>query len=270
MRDEHARAGYLSRMPTSEPSADESSANESGAGESSARESSTSEPRPGVLFDIDGTLVDTNYFHAVAWQRAFRQEGVQVTMTEVHHHIGQGASSLMDAVAPDRDKGRDDVVEAAHSEHYASFFGVLQTFPKVRDLLRTLADRGAEVVLATSASERELQALRDALDIEDALATVTSSADAEQAKPAPDIIEVALDRAGLSADRSIMVGDTIWDVASASAAGLPCIGVLTGGISRGELLAAGAVAVYDDVAQLLEQLDESPIGALLRGERAAA
>lgn len=223
--------------------------------------------RPGVLFDIDGTLVDTNYFHAVAWQRAFRQEGRQVPMTDVHHHIGQGGDRLIEAVAPDRDPSRDETVKAAHKEHYASFFGVLETFRGVRELLRTLAERGAEVVLATSASERELQALRTALDVEDALATVTSSADAEATKPAPDILQVALDRAGLSPERSIMVGDTVWDVESATKAGMPCVCVLTGGISRGELLDAGAVAVYVDVAELLDQLDASPVGALLRGER---
>jgi len=235
-----------------------------------AATTSQEQERPGVLFDIDGTLVDTNYFHAVAWQRAFRQEGIQVAMTDVHHHTGQGSDRLVESVAPDRDPKRDDIISAAHAEHYASFFGVLETFPGVRDLLRRLADLGAQVVLATSASERELQALRDALDIEDALATVTSSADAEQSKPAPDILEVALERAGLAAERSIMVGDTVWDVEAALKAGMPCIGVLTGGISRGELLDAGAVAVYASVAELLDKLDESPIGALLRGEQPAS
>ncbi|MSX08982.1 MAG: HAD-IA family hydrolase, partial [Actinobacteria bacterium] len=114
-------------------------------------------------------------------------------------------------------------------------------------------------VLATSAPESELSTLRDLLEVEDSVAVVTSGEDAEVAKPEPDIIGVALERAGVDAEHAIMVGDSVWDIESAGRAGVRAIGVLSGGISRAELLDAGAVAVFDDPADLLEHLAESPI-----------
>jgi HAD superfamily hydrolase (TIGR01509 family) len=221
--------------------------------------------RPVVLFDVDGTLVDTNYFQAVAWFRAFSQSGYQVAMVDVQRHIGLGSGELIDELVPERDKSRDDVLEAAHAEYYAGFYGIMKPFTCAQDLLRTIRDRGAEVVLATSASPNELQALRNALDVEDALATVTSAKDVENAKPEPDILAAALQQTGHDPEHAIMVGDTVWDIRAASKAGVPCIGVLTGGISRQALEEAGAVAVYDDVQDLLKNLDDSPIGALLKG-----
>jgi HAD superfamily hydrolase (TIGR01509 family) len=225
---------------------------------------------PAVLFDVDGTLVDTNYFHAVAWFRAFRQVGAQVAMADVHRHIGMGGERLVNALMPERDAAVDHALHSGHAEHYASYFGIMQPFPQARELLRELAGRGAKVVLATSANPRELAALRAALDVEDALATVTSSADAASSKPDPDILQAALQQSGVDASRSIMVGDTVWDVEAAARAGLPCIGVLTGGICGSELTAAGAVAIYDDVAALLAGLAASPIGALLAAAGLAA
>ncbi|ONH28735.1 HAD family hydrolase [Pseudofrankia asymbiotica] len=217
-----------------------------------------------VLLDIDGTLVDTNYFHALAWYRAFRQEGHPVTVTDLHRRIGMGSDQMLDAVLPDRDRGRDDVLQAAHTEHYAAFFGLIRPLPGARDLLRHLRRSGAQVVLATSAPPEELRVLRRSLAAEDALTAVTSSADAENAKPEPDILAAALDAAGVGAEEAVMVGDSRWDVLAASKAGLACVGVLTGGISRAELDDAGAVAVYRDPADLLDHLDDSPVGRLLR------
>jgi HAD superfamily hydrolase (TIGR01509 family) len=219
--------------------------------------------RPTVLFDIDGTLVDTNYFQAVAWFRAFSQSGYQVAMVDVQRHIGQGSSQLIDELVPDRDKSRDDVLEAAHAEYYAGFYGIMKPFTCAPDLLRTLNDRGANVVLATSASPNELKALRNALDVEDAVATVTSAKDVSSPKPDPDILEAALQQTDTDSDQAIMVGDTVWDVEAAKKAGVPFIGVLTGGISRQALEEAGAIAIYDDAQHLLKELDESPIGKLL-------
>jgi HAD superfamily hydrolase (TIGR01509 family) len=219
--------------------------------------------RPTVLFDIDGTLVDTNYFQAVAWFRAFSQSGYQVAMVDVQRHIGQGSDQLIDELVPQRDKSRDDVLEAAHAEYYAGFYGIMKPFTCAQDLLRTVRDRGAEVVLATSASPSELQALRNALDVEDALATVTSAKDVENAKPEPDILDAALQLTDTDPQHAVMVGDTVWDVEAAKKAGVEFIAVLTGGISRQALEEAGAVAVYDDVQDLLKNLDDSPIGKLL-------
>jgi HAD superfamily hydrolase (TIGR01509 family) len=220
-------------------------------------------PPPTVLFDIDGTLVDTNYFQAVAWFRAFSQAGFQVAMVDVHRHIGLGSDELIDTLVPERDKDRDDVLHAAHAEYYAGFYGIMKPFTCAPDLLRTLHERGATVVLATSASPTELQALRQALDVEDAVATVTSANDVESAKPHPDILEAAMQQTGADAEHAIMIGDTVWDARAASNAGVQFVGVLTGGISRQALEEAGAVAVYDDAQALLKELDDSPLGKLL-------
>src|ERR1700712_693074 len=220
--------------------------------------------RPTVLFDIDGTLVDTNYFQAVAWFRAFKQNGHRVAMVDVHRRIGLGSSQLIDELAPDRDPARDDVLQAAHAEYYSGFYGLMTATAGAQDLLRAIRDRGAEGVLATSASPDERAALRNALDIEDALATVTSAADVENAKPEPDILEAALQQTATDPQHAIMVGDTVWDVKAADKAGLSCIALLTGGISRQALEEAGAVAVYEDARELLDALDDSPIGPLVR------
>lgn len=226
-------------------------------------DSESSGTRPTVLFDIDGTLVDTNYFQAVAWFRAFSQSGYQVAMVDVQKHIGQGSHQLIDELVPQRDKSRDDVLEAAHSEYYAEFYGIMKPFTGAQDLLRTIRDRGAEVVLATSASPNELQALRNALDVEDALATVTSAKDVDNPKPEPDVLEAALQQTGTDPQHAVMVGDTVWDVEAAKKAGVEFIAVLTGGISRQALEDAGAVAIYEDAQDLLKNLDDSPIGKLL-------
>src|ERR1700709_2171425 len=108
------------------------------------------EVRPTVLFDIDGTLVDTNYFQAVAWFRAFSQSGYQVAMVDVQRHIGLGSGELIDEPVPQRDKARDDVLEAAHAEYYAGFYGIMKPFTCAQDLLRKLKELGVTVVLATS------------------------------------------------------------------------------------------------------------------------
>jgi HAD superfamily hydrolase (TIGR01509 family) len=213
-----------------------------------------------VIFDVDGTLVDTNYLHVVTWWEAFRQHGHDVPMARVHRAIGMGSDQLLDHVLPeDRDEAGDDDIRAAHRHLYGQFQTRFRAFEGAADLLRACAKRGLTVVLASSAAESEMKALRAALDAEDAIAAATSSDDAEQSKPAPDIVQVALARAGARPERAVFVGDTVWDVEACRRAGLPCVAVLTGGISRRELIDAGAVAVYDDVADLLQQLDDSVI-----------
>jgi HAD superfamily hydrolase (TIGR01509 family) len=191
--------------------------------------------------------------------------GYQVAMVDVQRHIGQGSGRLIDELVPQRDKSYDDILKAAHAEYYAEFYGLMKPFTCAPNLLRELDSRGMNVVLATSASPNELQALRNALAVEDAVATVTSAEDVSSAKPDPDMLEAALDRTGTDRSRAIMVGDTVWDIEAANNAGVPCIAVLTGGISRQALEEAGAVAVYDDAQQLLKELDDSPIGKLLAG-----
>jgi HAD superfamily hydrolase (TIGR01549 family) len=213
-----------------------------------------------VLFDVDGTLVDTNYLHAETWWEAFRQHGHAVDMAAVHRAIGMGSDKLLDHLLPeDRDRDADDDIRAAHKTLYRVFWTRLRAFDGAADLLRACAGRGLKVVLASSADGDEMQALLAALDADDVITAVTSSADAEQSKPAPDIVEVALERGGVRADQAIFVGDTVWDVQACRHAGLPCVAVLSGGIGADELRDAGAVAVYDGTAHLLAEFDRSPL-----------
>ncbi len=152
--------------------------------------------------------------------------------------------------------------EQRHSEHYQRDAQLLRAFEGARELVAAVAQRGVRVVLATSAAPQELEILRSVLDIDDAIAEITGAGDVEAAKPAPDLVGVALQRAGVTADQAIFVGDTVWDVQACSKAGVPCVCVLSGGISAGELTDAGAVAVYEDCQTLLRDLDVSPLATL--------
>lgn len=215
---------------------------------------------PGVLFDIDGTLVDSNYLHALAWFRAFDAIGRFVPMATIHHHVGMGSDKLMPKLIGEA----SDEADERHGAYYEECHGLLRAFPRVPDLLRAVKARGPKVVLATSAKQRDLEALAAAIDAGDAVDHVTSSADVDRSKPDPDIFGTAIEVAGLDRSRTIVVGDTVWDVHAAAALGLDCVCVLTGGIARETLEAAGAVAVYEDAAALLAGLDDSPLARLWR------
>ncbi|GGF40295.1 HAD family hydrolase [Subtercola lobariae] len=215
-----------------------------------------------MLFDIDGTLVDSNYLHVHAWSLALADLSHPVDDWRIHAGIGLDSAKLLDALLGDEVDRLGDKASDGHSERYASLATELRPFAHARELLFAVADRGVRVVLATSAPEDELKKLRAALDSEDALHAVTSADDVETAKPEPDVITVALEKAGVAADRALMVGDTVWDVAASALAGVRCIGVKSGGIGADELRDAGAIAVYDDVAALLDALDSSPIADL--------
>jgi HAD superfamily hydrolase (TIGR01509 family) len=205
-----------------------------------------------ALFDVDGTLVDTNYLHAVTWWEAFGQAGYQLPMVDIHRAIGMGSGRMLDKLLPaDRDTDADADIRAAHSTLYATYWSRLRPLPGAADLLRTCRRQGLAVVLASSADEAEFNALRAALDAEDAIDAVTFAGDVESSKPAPDLVETALDRVGVSAQEAVFTGDTVWDVQACRKAGVPCIGLLSGGIGRDELTAAGAVEVYPSPADLL-------------------
>ncbi|WP_032404569.1 HAD family hydrolase [Rhodococcoides fascians] len=212
-----------------------------------------------VLFDIDGTLVDSNYVHVDAWSRAFREAGHEVPSWRIHRSIGMDGSKLLEALVGSSDSAVAQEAKKLHGEYYADASSDLEVLADARELLADLDTRGLTVVLATSAPESELSTLRDLLDVEDSVAVVTSGEDAEVAKPEPDIVAVALERAGVQAERAVMVGDSVWDIEAAGRAGVRAIGVLSGGISRSELLDAGAVAVFDDPADLLANIETSPI-----------
>ena len=212
----------------------------------------------GVLFDVDGTLVDSNYLHVVAWSRALRANGHEVPMSTLHRTVGQGADRLVESVI-----GRaDDDVSDAHSDFYGPHLHELVAFPCAADLLRTVKKSGSRVVLVTSASAEEVEHLRKAITADDAIDEVTCNEDVDASKPDPDLVQSALDKAGLTAAHAVFVGDTVWDVEAARRAGVPCVCVLTGGISAAELREAGAVAIYDDVAELLKKYDDSPLAGL--------
>jgi HAD superfamily hydrolase (TIGR01509 family) len=219
--------------------------------------------QPAVVFDIDGTLVDTNYLHAIAWRRAFLECGHDVPAAWVHHRIGMGSGQLLRELIGDD----DDAVKDAWRRHFDELKPEVRALPGAAALLRAVAAAGARVLLGSSTEAQDLDVLLDAVDAVDVIEVVTSSGDVDEAKPAPDVFTTTLEEAGVSADRAIVVGDTIWDVKAATAAGLDTVGVLTGGIDRRALEAEGAVAVYRDAEELTAQLQESPIGRLIRRSR---
>ena len=211
-----------------------------------------------ALFDVDGTLVDSNYLHAVTWWEAFEQAGYQVPMADIHRAIGMGSGQLLDELLPaDRERDADADVRAAHSTLYATYRTRLRPLPGAADLLRACKRRGLTVVLASSADEAEFRALRAALDAEDAIDEATFAGDVETSKPAPDLVQAALARAGVPAEQAVFTGDTVWDVQACQKAAVRCIGLLSGGISRDELTAAGAAEVYAGPGDLLAALDRS-------------
>jgi len=220
-------------------------------------------PVTGVLFDVDGTLVDTVYLHAVAWWQAFRQYGHDVPMARIHHAIGMGSDKILNhLLGEDHDSSADDALTDAHAALHAVHWPSLRTLPGARNLLQECANRGLRVVLATSASRPELDALLRCLDADSAITAVTSADDAEESKPAPDIVAVALERSGLTADEVVFVGDSVWDIHAAAHLSIPCISLTSGGLCAAELLDHGAVAVYEDPQDLLDHLDEALSTAL--------
>jgi len=214
-----------------------------------------------VLFDVDGTLVDTTYLHAVSWWEAFAQAGHEVPMARIHRAIGMGSDQLLDALLPaDRDTGADDGIIAAHSALYSVYWSRLRPLPGAAALLRACHQQGLRVVLASSAGPGELDKLRAVLDADEAVDEATSAGDVDKSKPAPDLVEVALEKAGLAPPEAMFVGDAVWDVEACQRAGVACVGVLSGGVSEAELLAAGAVQVYRDPADILNSFPASILG----------
>jgi len=215
-----------------------------------------------VLFDVDGTLVDSNYLHVHAWQQAFADEGVRVETWRIHRSIGMDGAMLVATLAEHADEDTRTRLKDLHSRYYKETTSLLRRLPGARELLERVEALGLQIVLATSAPDDELSILRDVLASDDLLSAVTSSADVDTAKPRPDIIQVALDRAGVDASQAVFVGDAVWDVEACERAGVPSIGLLSGGISRGELENAGAKAVYENALDLCQHLADTPIAAL--------
>jgi HAD superfamily hydrolase (TIGR01549 family) len=213
-----------------------------------------------ALLDLDGTLVDTTYQHALAWFRAFREHDIVLPVWRLHRHVGMGGDQFVAAVAGDRvERDHGDDLRAAHGRHFRRFRDEAQLMPDARRLVQVLHDRGAAVVLASSSNEEDLEHFRSMLDVDDLLAGATSSADVENSKPEPDLIHAALAKVP-GAGRSVMIGDSTWDCEAARRAGVASVALLTGGFSEQELREAGAAAVFESIGELLDQIDRTPLG----------
>jgi HAD superfamily hydrolase (TIGR01509 family) len=220
-------------------------------------------PRRGVLFDVDGTLVDSSYLHTLAWWQAFRQQGYDVPMVAIHRCVGMGGDRLVDALLPaTRDKDGDAEVMASHAALFAVNWPALRPFDGARDLLAQCHAGGLAVALASSARQQDLDALRTALGADAYIHHATSANDAKESKPAPDILVAALEAIGVQAANALYVGDAIWDLQAAAALGIPVVAVTCGGTSAAELWDAGALEVYKGPRDLLENLQASAIGRL--------
>jgi HAD superfamily hydrolase (TIGR01509 family) len=214
----------------------------------------------GVLFDVDGTLVDTNFIHAVCWWEAFRQHEHVVPMANLHRAIGMGSDKLIGHVlGAEHDPDEDAALSDAHATLYRPYWERLVPLPGAADLLRACAKQRLRVTLASSAKEPELAALRRALDADDVIHSATSSSDAESSKPDPDIVAVALEKAELAAADVVFVGDSVWDVQAAGRLDIPCVGLTCGGTSAAELTEAGAVEVHESPEALLRALATSTV-----------
>jgi len=222
---------------------------------------------PAILFDVDGTLVDSNYLHVHAWQRAFAEVGIDAETWRIHRSIGMDGSTLVRSLSGDAPDDAQKRLKDLHSQYYREAAPLLRVLPGARELLQRVADLGLQVVLATSAPDDELALLRKVLDCDEVVAEITSAADVDTAKPKPDIIHVALDRAGVSADQAVFVGDAVWDAEACARANVVSIGLLSGGVSRAELETAGVVAVFENPGELLAHLAETPIARLVPNVR---
>lgn len=215
---------------------------------------------PTAILDLDGTLVDTNYHHALAWYRALRQHGHVVPIWKIHRHIGMGGDQIVRALLSDAvEEAEGEAIRAAEGALYLSMIEEVEPLRGARALLEDLKDRGHTIVLASSAKAAEVEHYLDLLDARALADGWTTSADVEQTKPAPDLILAALAKAG--GGPAIMVGDSTWDCEAAKRAKLKTIAVLTGGFSEQELEQAGAAAIYDSIDALRTGLD----GSLLAG-----
>ena len=204
-----------------------------------------------VVLDVDGTLMDTNYLHTEAWARAFEEVGHRIPRALLHKQIGKGSSLLIRKFVEDEET--EERINELHSEIYAELQEYGHPLPGAKELISSLRERGYEVWFVTSAKDEELEHHMQELEAESGISGVVNSSAVENPKPAPDIFELALQKAGASPDETVAVGDAVWDVEAADAAGIRTVAVLTGGaFSRQELEEAGAVAVYEDCAELLD------------------
>lgn len=213
-----------------------------------------------AVLDIDGTLVDTNYQHAIAWFRAFVRHDIVLPVWQIHRRIGMGGDQVVTALCGEDVEARlGDDIRDAEGEEYGALIGEVRTMEGSRELIVSLKERGHVVVLASSAKQGEVDAYLDLLDARDLADAWTTSADVESTKPAPDLVHAAVARVDGDPGDAVMVGDTPWDVKAAAGAGVPTLAVMTGGFSPAQLREAGAAMIYESVAELTARLDGSPL-----------
>jgi HAD superfamily hydrolase (TIGR01549 family) len=214
---------------------------------------------PAAILDIDGTLVDTNYHHSIAWYRAFRQNGIVLPIWRIHRHMGMGGDQLVASLTSDEvEEEKGDDIRAAEKALYMALIEEVEPFDGARELIVDLKETGHAVVLASSAKANEVDRYLDLLDVRDVVDAWTTSADVEATKPQPDLVKAAMEKAG--SDSAVMVGDTPWDIKAARQVDVETVAVITGGFSSAELEEAGAVAVFESVAELRTRLSETPLG----------
>jgi HAD superfamily hydrolase (TIGR01549 family) len=216
----------------------------------------SSRQQTSIVLDIDGTLVDTNYQHAIAWHRALRDHGYVVQLWQIHRHIGMGGDQIVADLIGEQGEERDgDAIRDAEGEAYGELIGEVQAMHGASELLAELCDDGFKVILASSAKAEEVEHYLDLLEARELVDGWTTSADVERTKPYPDLVNAALEKAGGDGGPAVMVGDSIWDAKAAEAAGIPTLAVLTGGFSEAELREAGASEVVESIDALREDRD---------------
>ena len=214
-----------------------------------------------AILDIDGTLVDTNYHHTLAWYRAFRHHGIVLANWRIHRHIGMGGDKMVAALTDEQtEREQGDAIRAAEGVLYAQLIDEVETMEGSRELIEELKRRDHKVVFASSAKDGEVDHYLDLLDARELADGWTTSADVEATKPDPDLVKAALDAVGASSgDDAVLIGDTPWDVKAAAAAGVRTLAVRTGGFGHDELAEAGALGVCESVEQLRRTLDDTPL-----------
>lgn len=213
---------------------------------------------PAALLDLDGTLVDANYQHALAWYRAFRQQGIIIPVWKLHRAIGMGGDQLVrELTSAELDEQQGELLRTTEQILFRELIHECEPLPGARELIEELKKRGHQVVLASSANTRDLQHHLAKLGARELADGWTTADDVEASKPAPDIVNAAMEKAGTK--EAVMIGDSRWDVEAAKRAGIPTIAVLTGGWAEQELLDAGAANVFESLVELRERMDETPL-----------
>lgn len=209
-----------------------------------------------IILDIDGTLLDSTYHHTVCWSRAFAAHGLRVPLWRIHRAIGMGGDRLVAHVAGDEvEREHGDAVRSSWEKEYDAVIDQVGLLEGAQELMDACRERGLRVALASSSIPRHAEHALELLEAGDRADAVTTAEDAEESKPDPELVDAALER--VEGDRAVFVGDTVWDVRAAAERGIPTICVLSGGIGRGELEEAGAVAVYDGPDDLRQHLDDA-------------